>query len=78
MACPSSQSCKALIEMPVRFESSVRLRLCFFLKVLILVELYKLMVGFIVTLTKFLLFSAIGVAIVLVEVNGHCRGRESW
>lgn len=62
------------MEMPVRFESSVRLRLCFFLKVLILVELYKLVVGFIVTLTNFLLFSAIIAAIVLVEVTFRCRG----
>lgn len=60
--------------MPVRFESSVRFRLCFFLKFLILVKLYKLIVGFMVTLTKFLLFSAIGVAIVLVEEIFRCRG----
>lgn len=60
--------------MPVRFESSVRLRLCFFLKFSILVELYRLTVGFMVTLTRFLLFSAIGVAIVLVEVIFRCRG----
>ncbi len=63
--------------MPVKFESSVRLRLCFFLKVFILVELYKLTVGFIVTLMKFLLFSAIGVAVVLVEVICRCRGSGS-
>lgn len=62
------------MEIPVRFESSVRLRLCFFLKVLILVGLYKLIVGFIVTLTKLLLFSTIGVAIVLVEVICRYRG----
>lgn len=66
------------MEIPVRFESSIRLRLYFFLKVLILVGLYKLADGFIVTLTKFLLLSAIEVAIVLVEVNGRCRGRGSW
>lgn len=66
------------MEMPVRFESSVRLRLCFFLKVLILVELYKLVVGFIVTLTNFLLFSAIVAAIVLVEVNGHYKETGNW
>lgn len=64
--------------MPVRFESSVRLRLCLILKFLILVGLYKLTDGFIVTLTKFLLFSAIGVAIMLVEVNGHCKGTGNW
>lgn len=64
--------------MPVRFESSTLVKLYFFLKVLILVGLYKLTVGFMVTLTKFLLFSAIGVAIVLVVVSGHCRGRGSW
>lgn len=64
--------------MPVRFDNSVRLRLCFFLKFLILVGLYKLIDGFMVTLTKFLLFSAIGVAIMLVEGSGHCRGRGSW
>lgn len=60
--------------MPVNCESSVRLRLYFFLKVFILVELYKLTLGFMVALTKFLLFSAIGVAIVLVEVIFRCRG----
>lgn len=60
--------------MPVRFESSTLVKLCFFLKVLILVGLYKLIVGLIVTLTKFLLFSAIGVAIVLAEGIVRCRG----
>lgn len=64
--------------MPVRFESSTLIKLYFFLKVLILVGLYKLIVGFMVTLTNFLLFSAIGVAVVLVEGNGHCRGKGSW
>lgn len=60
--------------MPVNCESSVRLRLYFFLKVLILVGLYKLTSGFMVALTKILLFSAIGVAIVLVEEIFRCRG----
>lgn len=63
--------------MPVRFESSTLVKLCLILKFLILVGLYKLIVGFMVTLTKFLLFSAIGVAIVLVEVICRCRGSES-
>lgn len=63
--------------MSVRFESSVRFRLWFFLNFLILVGLYKLIVGFMVTLTKFLLFSAIVVAVVLVEVICRCRGSES-
>ncbi len=63
--------------MPVRFESSTLVKLYFFLKVLILVGLYKLTVGFMVALTKFLLFSAIGVAIVLVVVICRCRGSES-
>lgn len=64
--------------MPVRFESSTLVKLYFFLKVLILVGLYKLTDGFMVTLTKFLLFSAIVAAIVLVEVIFRCRGSGSW
>lgn len=64
--------------MPVKFESSTLVKLCFCLKFLILVGLYKLTDGFMVTLTKFLLFSAIGVAIVLVEVIYRCRGSGNW
>lgn len=65
------------MEIPVRFESSALVKLCLILKFLILVGLYKLIDGFIVTLTKFLLFSAIEAAIVLVEEICRYRGSEN-
>ena len=64
--------------MPVRFESSTLVKLCFILKLLILVGLYKLIDRFIVTLTKLLLFSAIVVAVVLVEVICRYTGKGYW